>query len=123
MLAPVHAWRALGQLRSEAAITPFIANFDRLCSHDVALIELPKAIGMISTAAIPALAQHMQQFDTDEFSRVMAVDALCEVAQQHKAASYKLGLLHTLIRIAEGVPGMVTRRTDTIIQKSNFGEQ
>lgn len=86
MWAPVHAWRALGQLRSEAAITPFIANFDRLCSDDVALIELPKAIGMIGKAAIPALAQHMQQFDTDEFSRVMAVDALCEVALQHAAS-------------------------------------
>lgn len=83
--APVHAWRALGQLRSEGAIEPFITSFDRLREDDVSLTELPKAIGMIGAAAIPALAQHMQQFDTNEFSRMMAVDALCEIALRHPA--------------------------------------
>lgn len=34
------------------------------------------------------------------------------IVNDNKAASYKLGLLRTLIRIAEGAPGMVIRRTD-----------
>lgn len=38
------------------------------------------------------------------------------IVNDNKAASYKLGLLRTLIRIAEGAPGMVTRRTDDWVE-------
>jgi SAM-dependent methyltransferase len=38
------------------------------------------------------------------------------IVNDNKAASYKLGLLRVLIRIAEGVPGMVTRRTDDWVE-------
>ena len=34
------------------------------------------------------------------------------IVNDEKSASYKLGLLRTLIRIAEGAPGMVIKRTD-----------
>lgn len=81
--ALLHAWRALGQLRSEAAIAPFIAHFDRLCHHDAALSELCIAVGMIGPAAIPPLAQHFLESDSEEFSRVLALDSLYEVAHQH----------------------------------------
>lgn len=81
--APVHAWRILGQLGSAAAIVPIIQSFDRLCDDDCALSELCKVIGMIGPAAIPALMQHWQQPDKEEFSHVMAMDALSEIALQH----------------------------------------
>ena len=38
------------------------------------------------------------------------------IVNDDKSATYKLGLLRALIRIAEGAPGMVTRRTDDIVE-------
>jgi SAM-dependent methyltransferase len=38
------------------------------------------------------------------------------IVNDNKSASYKLGLLRVLIRIAEGAPGMVTRRTDDWVE-------
>ena len=38
------------------------------------------------------------------------------IVNDDKSATYKLGLLRTLIRIAEGAPGMVLRRTDDIVE-------
>ena len=38
------------------------------------------------------------------------------IVNDDKSATYKLGLLRTLIRIAEGVPGMVTKRTDDTVE-------
>jgi uncharacterized protein len=82
---PVYAWRILGQLGSAAAIVPIIQSFDRLCDDDCALDELCEVIGMIGPAAIPALMQHWQQSDKEEFSLVMAMDALSEIALHHPA--------------------------------------
>lgn len=81
--APVHAWRILGQLGSIAAIDPIITSFDTLFEDDYAQSELPKVIGMIGPAAIPALSHYWQQPGKDAFSYGMAVDALCEIAKQH----------------------------------------
>ena len=81
--APVYAWRILGQLTSVEAIEPIINSFDSLCHDDYALSELAKVIGMIGPAAIPALTYHWQKTGKDEFSYVMAMDALCEIAKQH----------------------------------------
>ena len=38
------------------------------------------------------------------------------IVNDDMSATYKLGLLRTLIRIAEGVPGMVVRRTDDTVE-------
>ncbi len=38
------------------------------------------------------------------------------IVNDDKSATYKLGLLRALMRIAEGAPGMVTRRTDDIVE-------
>lgn len=38
------------------------------------------------------------------------------IVNDDKSSSYKLGLLRTLTRIADGVPGMVTRRTDDWVE-------
>jgi yecA family protein len=84
--APLHAWRILGQLGSEDAISPIVQSFDTLHEDDSALSELPGVIGMIGPAAIPVLAEYWRQPGKDEFSYVMAMDALCEIAQQHPSS-------------------------------------
>lgn len=83
--APVHAWRILGQLGSAAAITPLVQSFDRLCHDDMALSELPRVLGMLGPAAIPVLVLHWQQADKDQFSHILAMDALYEIASLHPA--------------------------------------
>jgi uncharacterized protein len=84
--APLYAWRILGQLGSEDAIQPIVQSFDTLHEDDWALSELCSVIGMIGPAAIPALVEHWRQPGKDEFSYVMAMDALCEIAKQHSAS-------------------------------------
>ena len=80
---PVHAWRALGQLRSAEAVQPLIALFDTLCDDDWALGELDKVLGMIGEPAVAPLAFYLAEPGHKEFARIMAVDALAEVAGQH----------------------------------------
>ena len=81
--APLYAWRILGQLGSVDAIEPIVYSFDTLHEDDWALGELPSVIGMIGPAAIPTLVKFWRQPGKDEFSYVMAMDALCEIANQH----------------------------------------
>lgn len=83
--APVHAWRTLGQLGSEASIAPIIQSFDTLYNDDYAQSELPEVIGMIGPVAIPALVDYWQQSDKNEFSYLLATDALCEIAKRDPA--------------------------------------
>lgn len=81
--APLHAWRVLGQLRSEAAIGPLVQQFPRLCEHEAALSDLPRVFAWFGPAALPALAERWRQPALDQFVRVMALDALLGIAQQH----------------------------------------
>jgi uncharacterized protein len=81
--APLYAWRILGQLGSKDAIEPIVHSFDTLHEDDWALGELCGVIGMIGPAAIPTLVEFWRQPGKDEFSYVMAMDALCEIAKQH----------------------------------------
>ena len=49
--APLHAWRALGQLGDSRAIEPLIHAFDTLCDDDWAAEELPVVLGMLGERA------------------------------------------------------------------------
>ncbi len=82
---PVHAWRTLGQLRAPDAARPLIALFDTLCDEDWALSELYRVLGMIGEPALDPLAAYLAEPGHEEFARIMAVDALAEVAKQHPA--------------------------------------
>lgn len=81
--AQLYVWRILGQLRSEQAIKPIIASFDTLFDDDYALGELGIALGLIGAKAIQPLSNYLQQAGKDEFSYVLAIDALCEIAKVH----------------------------------------
>lgn len=80
---PLHAWRTLGQLRSERAIMPLIELFEELVEDDWALHELPTVMGMIGSAAIEPLGHYIKQQDRDEFARATAMAGLSEIVQQH----------------------------------------
>jgi uncharacterized protein len=79
--APLHAWRALGQIGSAEAASPLTAQFDVLFKDDWALSELSKVMGMIGEAAIAPLAVYLNERHHDEFARVIAADGLAEIAK------------------------------------------
>lgn len=86
--APIHAWRALGQLRAQAAIEPLLdllRDVDEL--HDDWVGEdLPQVYGRIGPVAIPALVAYMADRSHGEWARVAANSALGAIAKRHPEA-------------------------------------
>ena len=74
--APLHAWRALGQLRAEAAIEPLLSLFEPLVENDWAMEELPAVLGMIGPAALPALTAYIADSSYDEDARISAISSV-----------------------------------------------
>lgn len=83
--APIHAWRALGQLRAEEAIEPLtqllqdIDDFD----DDWALEEMPTVFALIGPAAIPTLADYILDTSHGTWARVTAARSLKEIGTNH----------------------------------------
>lgn len=84
--APIHAWRALGQLRAEAAVDPLLEVLDELEDSDWAHEDLPLVFGMIGAAAVPSLARYLADSDRDEWNRTAAAGGLKEIARAHPEA-------------------------------------
>jgi hypothetical protein len=74
--APLHAWRALGQLRAEAAIGPLLSLLDPLVENDWVTEELPAVLGLIGPAALPALAAYIADTAPDEDARISAITSV-----------------------------------------------
>lgn len=81
--APVHAWRALGQLKSEAAAGPLVELFDLVddLDDDWAGEELPEVLTMIGPAAVPALCAYVEDDSRGTYGRSQAARALAKMAQ------------------------------------------
>ncbi len=80
--APMHAWRALGQLRAEAAIAPLLDLLARV-DDDLAHEELPCVLGMIGAAAVAPLAEFLSDRGHETFTAVAAAFAVAEVGKRH----------------------------------------
>ena len=78
--APTHAWRALGQLRAEAAIEPLLTLFDTLEDNEWVMEELPEVFGMIGPAALPALAAYMADRSHKEWPHINASSSVLSIA-------------------------------------------
>lgn len=81
--APLHAWRALGQLCAEDAIEPLIALREELEDDDSAISELPIVFGMIGPAALPALTRLLADSSRDVYIRITASAGIKEIAARH----------------------------------------
>ncbi len=84
--APLHAWRALGQLRAEAAAPSLVQLFDLFDNDEWVAEELPKVFAMIGPAAIPALAAYLDDADVDENCRLSVPECLEQIGARHPAA-------------------------------------
>lgn len=88
--APIHAWRALGQLRAAEAAEPLTRLFNRIETDDddYAIEDIPTALAMIGAPAIAPLMTVIGDRDTPESVRTSAISALAGVAQtdgEHRA--------------------------------------
>jgi uncharacterized protein YecA (UPF0149 family) len=86
--APLHAWRALGQLGDPAAVEAIAALFPRIddeWNSDWEQEELPVVLGMIGSPAIPALEAFLANPQNGLFARAAAATALVKIGQQDTA--------------------------------------
>ena len=104
--APIHAWRALGQLRAEAAVEPLLTLFESLDDSDWVTEELPEVFAMIGPAALPALAAYIADVSHDveaRFSAIPSVEKIGTRWPEARSASVAL-LMEQLERFAENEP-------------------
>lgn len=79
--APVHAWRALGQLRASAAIVPLL---DLLCGEDPddwVLDEIPDVLAMIGSTTLPELLGRLKDRTIGVWARVGVIGAMRDIAR------------------------------------------
>ncbi|MBN1318125.1 MAG: DUF1186 domain-containing protein [Anaerolineales bacterium] len=83
--APVHARRALGQLRAESAVDSLLQLLrqgDEKDENDEwVLEELPHVFGMIGPAAIPGLGSYLTDINNSDWSRISASNSLVEIVE------------------------------------------
>lgn len=79
--ASVHAWRALGELRAEAAIAPLIGELRHAEMDDWAAEELPTILGQIGPSAIAPLTAYLEDDENHTWARVTAMESLSEIAR------------------------------------------
>ncbi|MHB9028716.1 MAG: HEAT repeat domain-containing protein [Candidatus Latescibacterota bacterium] len=83
---PVHAWRALGQLRAEEAINPLVNLFHDLEESDWVYEDLPDVFAEIGPVALPALAVYLAYPYRDYMTRVAAADRFSLIGLKHPEA-------------------------------------
>lgn len=88
MWAPIHAFRALGQLRAATAAEPLVALFSRIQEADDHWVaeQLPVVYGMLGEAAIPVLSVYLAGVEHDLFARIAAAESLLRIGQQQPRA-------------------------------------
>jgi hypothetical protein len=84
--APIHAWRALGQLQAREAIEPLLPLFHELEDWDWIGEEMPQVFARIGPMAIPALAAYVAEAGHGLFPRITASECLTEIGKRHRAA-------------------------------------
>jgi hypothetical protein len=105
MWAPIHAWRALAQLRAGEAAQPLTRLFCRIDEYDDDWVdeELPRVFGHIGPASIPVLAEYLADDAHGLWARVAAAHGLSEIGKRHPEARSAVvdALTETLERFAK----------------------
>src|SRR3954463_16237052 len=81
--APMHAWRALGQMRAEEAVLPLLALLRAAEDDEAAGEELPAVFGMIGQAAISPLSAFLLDRSNPEPMASTALSGIKEIAARH----------------------------------------
>jgi hypothetical protein len=81
--APLHAWRALGQLQAEASVAPMLAFLKTAEGDEAVIEEFPKVFGMIGSPAIPHIERFLSDRSSPTFPAITAIEGLKEIAKRH----------------------------------------
>jgi hypothetical protein len=81
--APVHAWRALGQLGAEASVQPLLALLTIREYDDAIDLEIPVVFGMIGSVAIPHIAGFVSDRANPSGAVAVALSGLREIAARN----------------------------------------
>lgn len=86
--APVHAWRALGQLRAVAAVEPLAGLFGEhdLEDDDWVHEELPEVFVLMGPDCLPALARFLGDRAIDRYGRSSIADTMAKIGNQYPDA-------------------------------------
>jgi hypothetical protein len=81
--APVHAWRALGQLGAAEAVAPLLALFQRIdeCDDDWVASDIPRTLARIGMAALEPAANYLADVKHGEWARIAAADTLGRIGE------------------------------------------
>jgi hypothetical protein len=106
--APVHAWRALGQLRAVEAAAPLIGLLRYIDEDDDEWIgeELPEVFGMIGPVALPGLDAYLADAAHPLWARVAAARGIQEIIKNSPEAREQgiASLTRTLEQYAQNDP-------------------
>lgn len=104
---PVHAWRALGQLRAEAAVEPLMELFHAVRDNDWVIEEMPDVFALIGPAAFPALATYLKNPTFPIYSRLIASTSITQIALHypHVRDAAVAALAEQLAGYAQNTPG------------------
>ena len=85
VFGPIHAWRALGQLRAKEAILPLLCLLRRVDEADDDWVgeDVPKVMGKIGPVGIGVVAVYAMETTHGIFARAAALRALKEIGEQH----------------------------------------
>lgn len=81
--APIHAWRALGQLQAADAAAPLVQLLDQASDNEWVMEEMPQVLAMIGAPALAPLAEKLADANADLDSRITASDALAVMPSLH----------------------------------------
>jgi len=83
--APVHAWRALAQLRAPEAIVPLVELFRRVdqMRDDWVSADLPEDLAEFGAAALEPLTAYLANGDRGDWSRIAAAQAIRHIGEAH----------------------------------------
>jgi hypothetical protein len=83
--APVHAWRALGQLRAVSAVAPLLLLFRRIDEDEDDWVgtDLPKALAQIGAAALEPAVNYLADTSHGEWARITAAETLGRISLAH----------------------------------------
>ncbi|QKD83405.1 PBS lyase [Thermoleptolyngbya sichuanensis A183] len=81
--APVHAWRALGQLKAEDAIEPLLSVFSDMEGNDWFNEEMPEVFSLIGPAALSPTRDFLENPKNPLYCRWTAASILVKLGQTH----------------------------------------
>ena len=83
---PVHAWRAIGQLKAEAAVEALIEAMRLGQGDDWTSSEMPRVLTMIGPVILPKLAEVLAQQGHEDREALLTAESILSIAEEYPDA-------------------------------------